>query len=299
MLFILTLACVAKPGPGRDAPDTADDTVFVQLTRDDDYDPVGSVDRHYSYTHDAQNRTSVAELDGSDGSPDGSVDERWVYTYADDGTELLIDDDAGADGTTDDRDTLYYDASGNNIGFDEDDGADGIVDRHFTRTFDEEGHQLTGSYDSDGDGTWDVLVTYDWDEDGNNVAMNYDGDADGAFTSDGDVIVTYMWEDGLRVTDLWWFPTTSGYSYQYEYDSTGTLTSSDERLDDGTVVYTSTYSYDNGDLIRVDTDYSSSSSRTIYAYDEHHNQILYERDDDADGTPSLRQTWTWACASGA
>lgn len=49
----------------------------------------------------------------------------------------------------------------------------------------------------------------------------------------------------------------------------------------------------------MDTNYSSDSSRTIYAYDEHHNQILYERDGDADGTPELRQTWTWSCASGA
>lgn len=303
MTLILALACLATPDPGADSPDIDARLVCRELTRDEDDDPRDeAVDRHYSFSYDSGGRSTMNEADGSVGAADGVVDERWNYTYNDAGTELLIDNDEGADGTVDNREMQHFDDAGNNTGIDHDYGADGILDSRFTRSFDDEGHQLTGSYDSDGDGTPNVLVTYDWDSEWNNVAMNYDGDADGAFLSPWDTIVSYTWDDGRMTTGHWWFPDRSGYTYEYQYDDAGTLLSSDERLDDGSLVQLARYGYADGDLTTVETDDDadgSINSRDTYAYDTDHNKVLDEDDQDADGVADSRETWTWSCTSGA
>ncbi len=116
-----------------------------------------------------------------DDDRDSQPDDRWEYTWDDDGLRTLTRYDRGDDGRYDSEFFYTYDGEGHEVLMEWDDSADETIDGQRVTTWTLDGAVWTqrGEADWDLDGTIDEVETFTWTTEGLVLTESLDDDADG------------------------------------------------------------------------------------------------------------------------
>jgi hypothetical protein len=250
----------------------------------------GTVEDRFAYTFDALGQLTLHEafkpLDGD------ALDHTWTYTYA--GRNLIEEvEDAGADGDWEVRWTHGYDGS-DAIWSLKESGLSGGDDDRIDRTFDSSSHLLEVVHDDLDDDVPDRLEHYGWSGD-QLTTEAFDDDASGSpdrgrvhTWSSGHITRTDHDDDGDGDTD-----------FRDTFVWTGDQLTSEQRDEDldGTAEHTIEWSYDSGGHVLREYHYyprlETPEWEVVWTYDSEGRELSETRQ--WDGTVFYLRTTEWDC----
>ncbi len=291
VVLIVSVGCASDPEPRLGASDAATGSDADRHPDDAAAPDMGVSGSDADRADTSLDATAATDVGGDANTPDAGEDSGGDAGEPDVTRNVCLrETDRGADGTIDQRRVFEYDDEGRTTFQGLDLGADGTFETSVRYEYDAD---TTTEYHFEGtDSDYDIVIVTRFDGDGRPVEKTHDTNLDGV--DDIRIVWNYTATTAERRSDY----QNDGVVDSVEretFDSEGrvVLYENDEDAD-GTNEQTTTNTYDaNGLLVRVEYFDGETTHVQRYEYDAMGRQTRFESDLQDDGTPDQVTTTVW------